>query len=69
MRFSSFAEMLVHYAERTPDAPALHYEEGGAVATMTYAQLAHATQRRAEEIGALGKTCMGVLAAGSAAPL
>lgn len=69
MRFSSFAEMLSYYAERTPDAPALRYEEGGAVATMTYAGLARATRRRAEEIGALGKTCMGVFTDGSAACL
>ena len=69
MRFSSFAEMLGHYAERTPDAPALRFEEDGAVATMTYARLARETQRRAEEIKALGKTCMGVFADGSAACL
>ena len=69
MRFSSFAEMLDHYAERTPDAPALRYEENGAVATMTYARFARAVERRAEEIRALGKTCMGVFADGSAACL
>ena len=69
LRFSSFAEMLGHYAERTPDAPALRYAEGDAAAAMTYAQLARAVERRAEEIKALGKTCMGVFADGSAACL
>ena len=61
--------MLSHYAERTPDAPALRYAEGETVATMTYAQLTRAVERRAEEIKALGKTCMGVFADGSAACL
>ena len=69
MRFSSFAEMLGHYAGQTPDAPALRYEEGGAVATMTYGQLARAVERRAEEVKALGKTCMGVFAEASPACL
>lgn len=65
MRFESFEKMLDHHAERTPDASALRYAEDETVRTMTYAELACAVAARAEELRALGKTCMGVLADGS----
>ena len=65
LRFSSFAELIGHYAERTPDAPALRYEENGAMASMTYAQLAAAVAARAAELKAGGKTCLGLFADGS----
>ncbi len=69
LRFSGFEQMLAHFAERTPDAPALRCEKSGAVATLTYAELSRAVASRAEELRAEGKTCMGVLADGSAACL
>ena len=67
MRFTSFAEMFAHYAGRTPDAPALRYEENGAVATMTYAGLVEAVEARAEALRRTGKTCLGIFADGSLA--
>ena len=67
MRFTSFAEMFAHYAGRTPDAPALRYEENGAVATMTYAGLVEAAEARAEALRRTGKTCLGIFADGSLA--
>lgn len=39
MRFGSFAEMVGHYADLTPDSAALIYEEGGAKRVMTYGVL------------------------------
>ncbi len=69
MRFKGFEKMLAHYAERTPDAPALRFAEGETVGTMTYAELARAVAARAEELRACEKTCMGVLADGSRACL
>ncbi len=62
MRFSSFEELFHHYAERTPDAPALRYEEGGAPRMMTYAELERAITLRAAELRAGGKTCLGIFA-------
>ena len=67
MRFTSFHEMLSHYAERTPDAPALRYEEGGLCRAMSYAQLVQAVDERSEALRAGGKTCLGVFADGSRA--
>ncbi|MBE7008720.1 MAG: long-chain fatty acid--CoA ligase [Ruminococcaceae bacterium] len=65
MRFSSFANMIGHFAERTPDAPALRYEEGGEARTMSFSQLAEAVARRTGELRREGKTCLGVFADGS----
>ena len=65
MRFSGFAELLNHYARLTPDAPALHYEEGGALQVITYARLSEMTETRAAELKAGGKTCLGLFADGS----
>ena len=67
MRFSGFADMIGHFAQRTPDAPALKFEEGGALHTLSYAQLEEAVAARAEEIRANGKTCLGVFTDGSVA--
>ena len=65
MRFKTFAEMLGHYAERTPDAPALRYEERGALRAMSYARLLETVEARAAELKAGGKTCLGIFADGS----
>lgn len=65
MRFSSFAEMIGHYADRTPDAPALKYEKSGSAAAMTYRELSDAVVARAEELRRTGKTCLGIFADGS----
>ncbi len=67
MRFSSFAEMLGYYAAQTPDAPALRCEEAGGLMTVSYARLEETVGRRAEELKAGGKTCLGIFADGSLA--
>ncbi len=67
MRFSSFAEMIGHYAAQTPDAPALRCEADGGLLTVSYARLEEMIERRAEELAAGGKTCLGVFADGSLA--
>ncbi|MBR0522034.1 MAG: hypothetical protein IJJ75_02460 [Firmicutes bacterium] len=36
MRFGSFSEMTGYYAERTPDSPALVFEEGGSVKALSF---------------------------------
>ena len=59
--------MIGHFAQRTPDAPALKYEENGALLTLSYGQLEMAVVTRAEEIRSSGKTCLGVFADGSLA--
>lgn len=64
MRFSSFKELLGHYADTTPDAPALRYERAGERRAETYEQLASAVRSRAMELRREGKTCLGVLADG-----
>ena len=65
MRFSSFAEMIGHYAELTPKAPAIRYEDNGRPAEMSYAALEMAVASRAEELRAGGRTCLGLFADGS----
>ena len=65
LRFSTFSDLLAHYAERTPEAPALRYEADGSAAVMTYARLAQAVADRAAELEKGGKTCLGLLADGS----
>lgn len=57
--------MIGHFAERTPDAPALRYEQHGKLQTMSFSQLAQAVERRAGELRRGGKTCLGVFADGS----
>ena len=63
MRFSSFEEMFSHLARTTPDAPALRYEDR----VWSFAELEAAIAARAEELRAEGKSCLGLLADGSAA--
>ena len=47
MRFQSFFEMISYYAQETPKAPALHYESGGVLRTMSFAALRSAVIGRA----------------------
>ncbi|MBR2582739.1 MAG: acyl--CoA ligase [Oscillospiraceae bacterium] len=61
MRFDSFARLLAHFAETSPDAPALRYEKE----TLSFAALHARVLSRAGELKAEGKTCMGLLCDGS----
>ena len=61
MRFDSFARLLAHFAETSPDAPALRYEKE----TLSFAALRARVLSRAGELKAEGKTCMGLLCDGS----
>ena len=63
MRFSGFGEMLAFLARECPEAPALCYDGQ----TRSFAQLNEDVLRRAEELRAGGKSCLGVLADGSLA--
>lgn len=59
--------MLRWYTDRTPDAPALRWEQDGAVRTLSYARLYETVKRRAAELRETGKTCLGLFADGSLA--
>ena len=61
MRFDSFEHLLRHFAETSPDAPALRYEKE----TLSFSQLLARVLARAEELKAEGKTCLGLLCDGS----
>ena len=65
MRFSSFDEMLRHYAQSSPDAPAFRYAAGGEQRTLSYAAFYDAVCSRASALRAQGKSCLGVLCDGS----
>ena len=64
VRFSSFSEMLSHYAHITPDASALIYEDGEKQ-YCSFAELCSLVQTTAEQYRSSGKRCLGVLAEGS----
>ena len=64
LRFDSFSHLLHYWAEKTPDAPALLYDEGG-LKELSFAGLLDKVEQRAEELRAGGKTCLGILADGS----
>ena len=64
MRYSSFSHMLRSWAERSPDAPALFYDEGG-LRQLSFAELDARVESRAAELRAGGKTCIGILSDGS----
>ena len=57
--------MIGYYAERTPNAPALRYEENGVCRELSYAHLEETVAARAEVIRSQGKTCLGVFTDGS----
>ena len=61
VRFQSFEELLCYWAEKSPDAPALRYEDG----CLTYRGLLARVQARAAELEDTGKTCIGMLSDGS----
>ena len=61
MRFDCFEHLLSHFAETTPDAPALRYE----TQTLSFAGLYARVKERAEELRSEGKSCMGLLCDGS----
>ncbi len=65
MRFDSFSHMLRYWAKQTPDSPALVFDDNGAPGQLSFAQLLDAVNRRADELRAGGKTCLGILADGS----
>lgn len=67
MRFSGFEHMLSYWAREAPDSPALLYEEGGEARAVSFKGLYDAVSRRALELRAGGKTCLGVLCDGSLA--
>ena len=67
MRFHTFHEMIRYYAERTPDAPALHYESGGVLRTMSFSALQKAVGGRAKAMLEEKGTCEGILSDGGIA--
>ena len=62
MRFSSFREMLSHWADLTPDATALRYEGQ----SWSFRALRDEVHSRAGEYRRKGGTCLGLLSDGSA---
>lgn len=67
MRFSGFSSMLRHFAEATPDAPALKIDAGGKMKTVSYAALCEEIDLRAAALRQTGKRCIGILCDGSKA--
>lgn len=65
MRFSGFDELLSHWAQRTPDRPALVYERGGTQAICTFRELRERVLSRAAELAGEPGLCRGVLCDGS----
>ena len=65
MRFCGFDELLSHYAEASPDAPALKYEGPSGIQVCSFGSLYDAVKLKAEDLRSGGKTCIGVLADGS----
>ncbi len=62
MRYNDFDDLLKHKAETLPDHTALRYGDR----RWTYRELYEAVEIKAEAYRASGKTCLGVLADGSA---
>ena len=65
MRFSGFDELLSFWAQRTPDRPALVYEQGGAQAVCTFRELQRRVLDRASKLDREPGLCRGVLCDGS----
>lgn len=61
MRFDSFDHLLRHFAETSPEVPALRYEKE----CLSFAALYARVQARAAELREEGKTCLGLLCDGS----
>ena len=64
LRFDSFHHMLSWWAEKTPDKPALIYDDHGQK-TLSFSQLLEAVDARASALKTGGGTCIGILADGS----
>ena len=64
MRFDSFHHMLRYWAEKTPDSPALLYDDHGQKA-LSFSGLLQAVEQRAGQLKAEGGSCVGILADGS----
>ena len=64
MRFDSFFHMLRHWAEQTPDRPALIYEDRGKK-SLSFSELRDAVESRADQLRRDGGSCIGILADGS----
>ena len=64
MRFDSFHSMLCYWAEKTPDSPALLYDDHGQKA-LSFSELLQAVNARAAALTADGGSCVGILADGS----
>lgn len=64
MRFHRFEEMLLTWAERKENGPALIFDEHGK-GSWSYAMFLHRVRERAETLRAGGKSCIGILADGS----
>ncbi|MBO4872860.1 MAG: AMP-binding protein, partial [Lachnospiraceae bacterium] len=67
MRFHSFDEMISWYAQRTPKAPALCYESGGILRTMSFEAFKSAVNGRAAFMQEEEASCEGILADGGIA--
>ena len=65
MRFAGFEALLSHWAQRTPDRPALVYERSGAQAVCTFKELRERVLVRAGELGREPGLSRGVLSDGS----
>ncbi len=65
MRFTGFEHLLSHWAEHTPDAPAIFRAGAGEAERVSYGELERDVERRAEELRSGGKTCLAVFADGS----
>ena len=63
MRFDSFSHMLRHWAEQTPDRPALIYEDRGKK-SLSFSELRDAVESRADQLRRDGGSCIGILADG-----
>ena len=64
MRFDRFEDMLAHWAELSPAAPAISYESDG-LCRCTYAELLRLVRVRASELRKIGGTSLGILCDGS----
>ena len=64
MRFDSFSHMLRHWAEQTPDRPALIYEDRGKK-SLSFSELRDAVESQADQLRRDGGSCIGILADGS----
>ncbi len=65
MRFSGFDELLSHWAQKTPDRPALLYAKGSERVVCTYARLRELVLARANDMEQEAGLCLGVLCDGS----